>query len=566
MKPYNKLATEIYPLVKFSFKDNGPSSSGTIEDLVKEIELQDPDTWEVKSKDVKHAFKRFIKEVNPEGFEQIESKFDRTFYKFLDIIPPFAVLFVASGAVSVDKFVEVVLGAPKDAEIIPNFVPEEEFVKALWAMYRDWKEFSEGRYTAYVDTETVGEFKLPDLNAEKRSTLDHLLKDAFGLPSYGEIEKFIKTASQTQASLAREVSVVKELSDKEIAKFKKETKELSEAISRMAKDLAAKPFEEAKVVGDGTIPNGSITMKNVGDVFPSLSSIDMQIPVWEWDGTHPDVPAIDPHYIFREELLVKALYAILSNQRMYLQGHTGAGKTTLIEQIAAHLNWPFTRINFDSEITRMDLIGRDTLKDGESVFVDGMLPKAMAGPYICVFDELDFCRPDVSYVMQAALEGNGLNITEDGGRVVYPHKQFRMFGTGNTVGQGDEKGMYQGARPQSLAFLDRFTIWAKVEYLDDKERKDLIKRHFPGLPEKDVETIGKYTTEHLEAFEKVKVLQPISPRGMLAIARSVMFFNTVYPKGKDNMLKALTQTIVDRATEADAAILKGVVDRVVKSS
>ena len=561
MKTYNELAIEIYPLCNFMFKDNGPSD-GKIENLVKEIELQDPAKWEMKGKDVKHAFKRYMKEVNPAGYEAIEKKFDRTFYKTLDLIPPFAVLFVASGAVTHEEFVKVVLDAPNDAQIIPNFIHEDKFVATLWAMYRDWKEFSEG-YIPVGDLKDLGIPQLPKLTAEKVTTLDHLLS-TFTVPKYSEIEKFVRTAAQTQTALAREVTTVKELSDKEIAKLKKETKELANAISRMTKELATKPFEDAKVVGDGTIPNGKIVMKNVGDVFPDLTKVEMQVPVWEWDGVHPDVPAIDPHYIFREELLVKALYAIISNQRMYLQGHTGAGKTTLIEQIAAHLNWPFTRINFDSEITRMDLIGRDTLQDGKSVFVDGMLPRAMSGPYICVFDELDFCRPDVSYVMQAALEGNGLNITEDGGRVVYPHEQFRMFGTGNTVGQGDEHGMYQGARPQSLAFLDRFTIWAKVEYLSDEERKNLVKRHFPMLAEEEVNVIGKYTTEHLDAFEKAKVLQPISPRGMLAIARSVMFFNSIYPKDKKNMHRALTQTIVDRATEADAAVLKGLVDRVSK--
>ena len=561
MKTYNDLAIEIYPLCNFMFKDNGPSD-GTIENLVKEIELQDPEKWEMKGKDVKHAFNRYMKAVNPDGREAIEKKFDKTFYKTLDLIPPFAVLFVASGAVSHEEFVKVVLDAPNDAQIIPNFIPEDKFVATLWAMYRDWKEFSEG-YIPAGDLKDLGIPKLPNLTAEKKTTLDHLLS-SFEVPKYSDIEKFIRTSAQTQTALAREVTTIKELSDKEVAKLKKETKELANAISRMTKELASKPFEDAKVVGDGTIPNGKIVMKNVGDVFPDLKKVEMQVPVWEWDGVHPDVPAIDPHYIFREELLVKALYAIISNQRMYLQGHTGAGKTTLIEQIAAHLNWPFTRINFDSEITRMDLIGRDTLQDGKSVFVDGMLPRAMSGPYICVFDELDFCRPDVSYVMQAALEGNGLNITEDGGRVVYPHEQFRMFGTGNTVGQGDEHGMYQGARPQSLAFLDRFTIWAKVDYLSDTERQNLVKRHFPMLAEEEINVIGKYTTEHLDAFEKAKVLQPISPRGMLAIARSVMFFNSIYPKDKKNMHRALTQTIVDRATEADAAVLKGLVDRVSK--
>jgi MoxR-like ATPase len=166
--------------------------------------------------------------------------------------------------------------------------------------------------------------------------------------------------------------------------------------------------------------------------------------------------------------------------------------------------------------------------------------------------------------MQAALEGNGLNITEDGGRIVHPNPNFRMFGTGNTVGQGDEHGMYQGVRPQSLAFLDRFTIWAKVEYLKDKDRKELLKRHFPVLSDEEVDTITKYSTEHLDAFEKAKVLQPISPRGMLAIARAVIFFNSVYPLDVKNVHRALTQTIVDRATESDGAVLKGLVDRVSK--
>ena len=558
---FNALAQEIYPLCEFFFKDNG-ASDGKIENLVKEIELVDPEKWTMKGKDVKHAFKRYMKDVNPAGYEAIEKKFDKTFYKSLDLIPPFAVMFVASGHVTAEEFCKVVLDAPSDAQIIPNFIPEDKFVKTLWAMYRHWELFkTEGFTTINLDGLNIP--KIPNLTAEKKTTLDHLL-NSFEAPKWTELEKFIKESGSIQAKLAGEASRIQAQADKEIAEFKKSNKGLTDAISRMTKELAAKPFEDAKVVGDGTIPNGHIVMKSVGDVFPSLKSLKMDIPVWEWDGVHPDVPAVDVNYIFREELLVRALFAVISNQRMYLQGHTGAGKTTLIEQIAAHLKWPFTRINFDSEITRMDLIGRDTLQDGKSVFVDGMLPRAMSGPYICVFDELDFCRPDVSYVMQAALEGNGLVITEDGGRVVHPNPHFRMFGTGNTVGQGDEHGMYQGARPQSLAFLDRFTIWAKVEYLSETERLDLLKRHFPVLSEDETAVIAKYSTEHLDAFEKAKVLQPISPRGMLAIARSVMFFNSVYPGNKKNIHRALTQTIVDRATEADAAVLKGLVDRVSK--
>jgi cobaltochelatase CobS len=560
---YNALAKEIYPLCDFKFEDNGDSGSDKIEDIVKEIQITDVDNWTMKGKDVRHAFDQYVRNENPGMYEAIKKRFDKTFYRVLDLVPPFAVLFVASGQVSMTKFVEVMMNAPVDAEIIPNFIEEEKFVKALWSTYRHWKAFQSGHVV--VDTEKSGIPVIPTLSPEKRTTLDHVLT-SLDMPKWTDVESFIKSTSAVQAKLASEVATIKVQSEADIAKLSKERDEAITAITRITKELAAKPFEDAKVVGDGTIPNGKITMQNVGKVFPDLKKLNFDVPVWEWDGPHPDVPRVDPNYIFREELLVRALHAVITNQRMYLQGHTGSGKTTLIEQIAAHLNWPFMRINFDSEITRMDLIGRDTLQDGKSVFVDGMLPRAMAGPYICAFDELDFCRPDVSYVMQSALEGNGLNITEDGGRVVKPHEQFRMFGTGNTVGQGDEHGMYQGARPQSLAFLDRFTIWAKVPYLAEKERKALLKSHYPALSDEESETITKYSTEHLTAFEQSKVLQPISPRGILAIANALTFLNGIYPSDRKNIHRALTQTIVDRATEADAAVLKGLVDRVSKGS
>ena len=561
---YNALAKEIYPLCDFKFEDNADSGSDKIEDIVKEINIIDVDNWTMKGKDVRHAFDRYVRTNSPSGYEDIKKRFDKTFYRVLDLVPPFAVLFVASGQVTVDKFISVILNAPVDAEIIPNFIEEEKFVKALWTTYRHWKAYQSG-VVVTEDMVKAGVPLIPELSPEKRTTLDHVLT-SLAMPKWTEVEAFVKSTGAVQAKLAEEASRIKAQSEADIAKLSKERDEAIAAITRVTKELAAKPYGDAKVVGDGTIPNGKITMKSVGEVFPHLKKLKFDVPVWEWDGPHPDVPRIDPNYIFREELLVRALHAVITNQRMYLQGHTGSGKTTLIEQIAAHLNWPFMRINFDSEITRMDLIGRDTLQDGKSVFVDGMLPRAMAGPYICAFDELDFCRPDVSYVMQSALEGNGLNITEDGGRVVKPHAQFRMFGTGNTVGQGDEHGMYQGARPQSLAFLDRFTIWAKVPYLDEKQRKNLLKSHYPALNDEESETITKYSTEHLTAFEQSKVLQPISPRGILAIANALTFLNGIYPGDKKNIHRALTQTIVDRATEADAAVLKGLVDRVSKGS
>jgi len=320
------------------------------------------------------------------------------------------------------------------------------------------------------------------------------------------------------------------------------------------------------------IPNGRVITRKAKDVFNikgvAAQSFDFEVPVWEWDAPHPHVPAIDRDYQFQGTVLMRILYALLTNKRTYLHGHSGTGKTTHVEQVAAHLFWPFMRVNFDSEITRMDLIGRDTLvqESGTTVskFVDGILPQMMSGPYIGCFDELDFVRPDVAYVMQRMFEGNGLMLTEDGGRIVKPHGMFRMFATGNTVGQGDEFGMYQGARPQSMAMLDRFTVWAHVDYLSERERAKLIETRVPSLAKDMVAKINKYVTEHIEAFKTSKVMQPITPRGYIDLAASLTMFLQVFPSSKSSKAieQAVEMTVLDRASVQDRAVLKGIVNRV----
>ena len=512
------------------------------------------------SRAIREAVKRFFRDNHADLHDKVAAHTSDTFYKATERTPPFVILFLACGKITPEEYVEKILEAPSDAEIVCNYIAEDKFVDTLFDCYRMLKAAREGALSAPTEVEIKGKkIELKPIEEERRKVLDTIL-GSYGLPSYGDI---LESFSEVSGVMSK-VESLKTTLEAEKKASTKEIKSLQKAISDMGKELAAKPFKEAEVKGDGTIPSGKVVMKKVADVFDISTKANFDVPVWEWDGIHPDVPAKDPYYIFREDLLVKALYAILSNQRMYLQGHTGSGKTTLIEQIAAHLNWPFARINFDSEITRMDLIGRDTLKDGKSVFVDGVLPRLMTSGYITCFDEIDFCRPDVAYVMQSVLEGNSFRITEDGGRLVEPNPMFRMFATGNTVGQGDEHGMYQGARPQSLAFLDRFTIWGQVNYLDETARAALITRHASSLNEQETTIINKYVTEHLTAFEQAKILQPISPRGMLAVAKAIVHLNTVYPGGKTNVKEAFNMVILDRCTQADRAVIKGLIDRVVK--
>lgn len=501
---------------------------------------------------IRHALKRHFKENFPNLYEKVEKHVEDTFYKATKRVPPVFVYMMAAGEISEETYAEKILEAPSNAEVVANYISDEKFVEVLYRSYEFWYQNKDSSIPLEIGSKL--DFKLPE--GDKLKMLDSLMS-TLGLPGLAAIKESMddmgKAASYAEKFKKDAEDISKQLKDKEL--------EFAKKISTLTAELSSKSFTSFEAAPTGEIPSGKMVMKSVRSIFGV--DADYEVPMWEWDSEHPDVPQIDEDYIFREELLTRALYAILTNQRMYLQGDTGSGKTTLIEQIAARLNWPFGRINFDSEITRMDLIGRDTLKDGKTEFIDGFLPKYMSGPYILCFDEIDFVRPDVAYVMQATLEGNGLVITEDGGRRVQPHPMMRMFGTGNTVGQGDEKGMYQGARPQSLAFLDRFTIWAKVPYLDKEQRHNLLSKRVPSLTEKEVTTIIKYSEEHLAAFESAKVLQPISPRGIIAIGRALAFLNSVNPKGK-NLEKALHSTVLDRATIGDFATLKGIVDRVIR--
>lgn len=506
-------------------------------------------------KTIRKAILQYFQDNHAEDISPIQDHCHMEFMDAIKRVPPVIWQFYVCGLVEHKTLMDSILNAPKDAEIIVNQVPEEKFVETLFQSYELMKEAR----AATPGVKIEGGITLPSLSKDSEKIVNSVFK-GFGIPDYEAIASTIASVNV----LASKSKDLQTLLDATAKAAKKEQESLLQTIQKLRDSYESAKFEGIETTASGDIPSGKVVMKKVNEVFKGITEADFMIPTWEWDGVHPEVPKADPFYIFREELLLRALFAIASNQRMYLQGHTGSGKTTLIEQIAAHLNWPFKRINFDSEITRMDLIGRDTLKDGESVFVDGMLPQMMQGPYIGVFDEIDFCRPDVAYVMQSVLEGNSFRITEDGGREIKPNPMFRMFATGNTVGQGDEHGMYQGARPQSLAFLDRFTIWGKVEYLKESDRKELIKRHYPMLSEEAVTIINKYATEHLAAFEGAKVLQPISPRGILAIANATTHFYNFYKDYNKAIKEALQMTILDRATTSDYAVIRGVIDRVVK--
>ncbi len=204
---------------------------------------------------------------------------------------------------------------------------------------------------------------------------------------------------------------------------------------------------------------------SVREVF----GIDSDMQVKRFYELTERVPEIDPTYKFDPETTLAILAGFTHNRRVMIQGYHGTGKSTHIEQVAARLNWPAVRVNLDSHISRIDLIGKDAIKlrDGVQIteFSEGILPWALRNPVAIVFDEYDAGRADVMFVLQRVLEANGSLTLLDQNEILTPHRYFRMFATANTVGLGDTTGLYHGTQQINQAQMDRWSLVATLNYL-----------------------------------------------------------------------------------------------------
>jgi cobaltochelatase CobS len=194
---------------------------------------------------------------------------------------------------------------------------------------------------------------------------------------------------------------------------------------------------------------------------------ELKVPAFSTRDEH--VPDIDPSYKFDPDTTLAILAGFAHNRRVLIQGYHGTGKSTHIEQTAARLNWPCLRINLDSHISRIDLIGKDAIviRDGVQVteFREGLLPWALQHPIALVFDEYDAGRPDVMFVIQRVLEVEGRLTLLDQNKIIRPHPAFRLFATTNTVGLGDTTGLYHGTQQINQGQMDRWNIVAMLNYL-----------------------------------------------------------------------------------------------------
>jgi cobaltochelatase CobS len=292
------------------------------------------------------------------------------------------------------------------------------------------------------------------------------------------------------------------------------------------------------------------TEVSVRDAFGLKS--DLMVPSFAEPSDH--VPEVDPTYQFDHDTTLAILAGFAFNRRVMIQGYHGTGKSTHIEQIAARLNWPCLRINLDSHISRIDLIGKDAIviKDGQQIteFREGILPWAIQHACALVFDEYDAGRPDVMFVIQRVLEVEGRLTLLDQNRVIQPHPAFRLFATANTVGLGDTTGLYHGTQQINQGQMDRWNIVATLNYLPHGQECAIVMAKL-GIDPKDaparrrVENMVALADLTRAGFIAGDISTVMSPRTVITWAENDRIFN--------DLNFAFRLTFLNKCDEAERA-------------
>jgi cobaltochelatase CobS len=258
--------------------------------------------------------------------------------------------------------------------------------------------------------------------------------------------------------------------------------------------------------------------------------IDLKVPAYSKPGEH--VPDFDRDYIFDRRTTLAILAGFAHNRRVLVSGYHGTGKSTHIEQVAARLNWNCVRINLDSHVSRIDLVGKDAIvvRDGMQVteFRDGILPWAYQNNVALVFDEYDAGRPDVMFVIQRVLESSGRLTLLDQSRVIRPHPAFRLFATANTVGLGDTTGLYHGTQQINQAQMDRWSLVVTLNYLPhDKEAAIVLSKvkSFDTREGRDaISKMVRVADMTRNAFMNGDISTVMSPRTVITWAENAVIF------------------------------------------
>ena len=299
---------------------------------------------------------------------------------------------------------------------------------------------------------------------------------------------------------------------------------------------------------DNGIPDVEIDVRKTFD-------IDVDMKVMGFKEPNEYVPTLDESYKFDKNTTLAILAGFSHNRRVMIQGYHGSGKSTHIEQVAARLNWPCIRVNLDSHISRIDLLGKDaiTLKDGKQIteFKEGILPWALQTPTALVFDEYDAGRPDVMFVIQRVLEVEGKLTLLDQNKVISPHSGFRLFATANTVGLGDTSGLYHGTQQINQGQMDRWHIVSTLNYLDPELELKVVLSKVQSLDNKEGVEIAKnmISVANLsrQGFANGDISTLMSPRTVISWAENYQIFN--------DLNKSFEITFLNKCDETERVII-----------
>ena len=281
---------------------------------------------------------------------------------------------------------------------------------------------------------------------------------------------------------------------------------------------------------------------------------DMRIPSFSNKSDY--VPDLDSSYQFDFDTTYAILAGFAHNRRVMVQGYHGTGKSTHIEQVAARLNWPCVRINLDSHISRIDLIGKDAivLEEGKQVtqFREGLLPWALQRPVALVFDEYDAGRPDVMFVIQRVLEVEGKLTLLDQSKVIHPQAGFRLFATANTVGLGDTTGLYHGTQQINQGQMDRWSLVTTLNYLPREMEESIVVAKLPVYDTADgraqVAAMVAVAALTRSGFVNGDVSTLMSPRTVIAWAENAAIFG-------GDMARAFRLTFLNKCDETERPVI-----------
>ncbi len=287
-----------------------------------------------------------------------------------------------------------------------------------------------------------------------------------------------------------------------------------------------KTLEKAK--NENNTPDKELSAQKIFDI-----DTDFKVPAFSNKTDY--VPEIDKSYHFDKETTLAIVAGFKFNRKVLIQGFHGTGKSTHIEQVAARLNWPCIRVNLDSHISRIDLIGKDAIviQDNKQIteFREGILPWALQTPTALVFDEYDAGRPDVMFVIQRVLETDGSMTLLDQNRIINPHPSFRLFATANTIGLGDTTGLYHGTQQINQGQMDRWNLVTTLNYIDNNKEENIVISKVPKYKDSAGKEIVKKMVQVADmtrnSFKLGDISTVMSPRTVITWAENSIIFGDI---------------------------------------